>query len=160
MSQLIKMAKEHKLAAKQGTEKCKPVRVLGPYCDAPSKYRLVIAEGGKKRSVCFKTMEEAEDLKNKLIRHEEQAKAKTIGELVDLWLDFMDRVRGQKMCIRDRRQLIKGEEIPARPLVALILLLSQHPEVIPSLSSLWKQLDSPVQSDQRTDEAISCPSDG
>lgn len=58
------------------------------------------------------------------------------------------------------RQLIKGEEIPARPLVALILLLSQHPEVIPSLSSLWKQLDSPVQPDQRTDELISCPSDG
>ena len=44
-----------------------------------SKYRLVIAEDGKKRSVCFKTVEEAEDLKNKLIRHEEQAKAKTIG---------------------------------------------------------------------------------
>jgi integrase len=96
MSQLIEMAKKHKLAAKQDTEKSKPVRVLGPYCDAPSKYRLVISEDGKKRSVCFKTVEEAEDLKNKLIQHEKQAKAKTIGELVDLWLDFMDSVRGQK----------------------------------------------------------------
>ncbi len=109
MSQLIEIAKKHKLAIKQDTEKCKPVRVLGPYCDGPSKYRLVIAEDGKKRSVCFKTVEEAEDLKNKLIRHEEQAKAKTIGELVDLWLDFMDRVRGQKQATSEyMARLLKG----------------------------------------------------
>jgi len=103
------MAKDHKLAAKQDTEKRKPVRVLGPYCDAPNKYRLVIAEDGKKRSVCFKTMEEAEDLKNKLLQHEEQAKAKTVGELVDLWLDFMDRVRGQKQATSEyMARLLKG----------------------------------------------------
>ena len=58
------------------------------------------------------------------------------------------------------RQLIKGDEFPARPLVALILLLSKHPEVIPSLSSLWTQLDSPVLPDQGTAEAVSCRSDG
>ena len=120
MSQLIDMAKKHKLARKQDTENCKPVRVLGPYCDSPSKYRLVIVEYGKKRSVCFKTAEEAEDLKNKLIRHEEQAMAKTIGELVDLWLDFMDRVRGQKQSTSEYLALQLKGWLPIRTLATSI----------------------------------------
>ncbi|MBL9041695.1 MAG: hypothetical protein JNM83_08845, partial [Myxococcales bacterium] len=108
------------MAAKQDTENCKPVRVLGPYCDSPSTYRLVIAEDGKKRSVCFKTAEEAEDLKNKLIRHEEQAKAKTIGELVDLWLDFQDSVRGQKQSTSEYLALQLKGWLPIRTLATSI----------------------------------------
>ena len=120
MSQLIDVAKKHKLAAKKDTATGKPVRVLGPYCDGPSKYRLVIAEDGRKRSVCFKTMEEAEDLKSKLLRHEEQARAKTVGELVDLWLGFQNFVRGQKQSTSEylARQL-KGW-LPIRALATSI----------------------------------------
>jgi len=120
MSPLIEMAKKHKLAAKNDIEKRKPVRVLGPYCDGTSKYRLVITEDGKKRSVCCKTMEEAEELKRKLLQHEEQAKAKTVGELIELWLDFMGRVRGQKQSTSEylARQL-KGW-LPMRALASSI----------------------------------------
>jgi len=113
MSELIKMAQKHKADGRRVTEKSKPVRVLGPYCDGPSKYRLVIAEDGQKRSVCFKTAEDAEDLKNKLIRHEDQAKAKTIGELVDMWLDFMER-GGQKQATSEYLARVLKGWLPVR----------------------------------------------
>ena len=73
---VAKLCENHNMA-KSG------LSVWGPYRDSPTKYRLKLSEGSGERSICFKTLEEAQATKQKILADLESKHRRTIGNLID-----------------------------------------------------------------------------
>jgi len=67
--------------------------VWGPYKDGPTKFRLKITENGETRNVGFKTEEEAEEVKAKLLGRDAQRCERTIGTTIQEFLRYLSETR-------------------------------------------------------------------
>lgn len=62
------------------------LRVWGPYHEGPTSFRLKVAENGIERSIKFRTQEEAERVKDELLRKYAAANRKTVAEALPEWV--------------------------------------------------------------------------
>ena len=70
------------------------LRLLGPYQESPTKFRLKIAEGEVERSLTYRSLEQATEVKRALIRKHARIQQITVGEALDEWLRSLSTVRG------------------------------------------------------------------
>ena len=85
-----------KLCEEREAAKVVSLRVWGPYEDNENKYRLKIVEGEATKTVCFKTLEEAEAVKESLLARSSKIERRTIKSAIAEWSDAMVSVLGQK----------------------------------------------------------------
>ena len=85
-----------KLCEEREAAKVVNLRVWGPYEDNENKYRLKIVEGEATKTVCFKTLEEAEAVKESLLARSSKIERRTIKSAIEEWSAWLVSVRGQK----------------------------------------------------------------
>ena len=85
-----------KLCEEREAAKVVNLRVWGPYEDNASKYRLKIVEGEVEKSVCFKTLEEAEAVKESLLARSSKIERRTIKSAIEEWSAWLAATRGHK----------------------------------------------------------------
>lgn len=72
------------------------LRVWGPYEDNPRKYRLKIVEGDATKTVCFKTLEEAEAAKARLLTRSRKIQRRTINRAITEWSAELVSMQGRR----------------------------------------------------------------
>ena len=85
-----------KLCEEREAAKVVSLRVWGPYEDNANKYRLKIVEGEAEKSVCFKTLEEAEAVKESLLARSSKIERRTIKSAIEEWSAWLAATRGHK----------------------------------------------------------------
>ena len=85
-----------KLCEEREAAKVVNLRVWGPYEDNENKYRLKIVEGEVEKSVCFKTLEEAEAVKESLLARSSKIERRTIKSAIEEWSAWLAATRGHK----------------------------------------------------------------
>ncbi len=63
------------------------LKVWGPYAEGESRFRLKIAENGVERSLLFRTLEEAEGVKEELLQRYAKTTRKTVAEALTEWIE-------------------------------------------------------------------------
>ena len=94
LAKFLRTSIEHPAQESDHDNMTAPVRVYGPYANG-SNYRLTVIEGTARKSVCVKTLAEAERLKADLERSVADRSATTIGSALAEYLDGK-RLRGDK----------------------------------------------------------------
>ena len=72
------------------------LRVWGPYQEGDQRFRLKVVESGVERSLTFRSLDEAEEVKADLLRRHGGIVRRTVGEVVNEWLAWCVEVRGVK----------------------------------------------------------------
>jgi integrase len=85
-----------KLCEEREAAKVVSLRVWGPYEDNENKYRLKIVEGEATKTVCFKTLEEAEAVKESLLARSSKIERRTIKSAIEEWSAWLAATRGHK----------------------------------------------------------------
>ena len=67
-------------------QKEESLKVWGPYAEGESRFRLKIAENGVERSLKFRTLEEAEGVKDDLLQRYAKATRKTVADTSPEWI--------------------------------------------------------------------------
>lgn len=94
------------------------LRVLGPYAE-PHGYRLIVIEGGARKSLKYRSLQDAEQAQKKLQQEIAQRGGRTIGEALVEYQDAMVRERGRldtsarHACARLSRFLPASESLSA-----------------------------------------------
>ena len=83
-------------ASRQEEKESFQIRVWGPYQEGTTKFRLKVSEGSVERNLTFRTREEAEAVKDDLLRKLARVKQITIAEAVLEWSQNLMEVRGLK----------------------------------------------------------------
>lgn len=83
------------LGSASGSAPTPSVTVLGPYPNR-SGYRLVIKENGVREARCFSTLEEAQQVRDELLREVSRRQGLTVGALLELFRRHLVEVRGAK----------------------------------------------------------------
>ena len=83
-------------AREQGKAPPPTLRVWGPYQEGEQRFRLKVAESGVERSLTFRSLDEAEEVKADLLRRHGGIVRRTVGEVVEEWLAWCVEVRGVK----------------------------------------------------------------
>ncbi|MBL9045269.1 MAG: tyrosine-type recombinase/integrase [Myxococcales bacterium] len=83
-------------AREQGKAPPPTLRVWGPYQEGDQRFRLKVAESGVERSLTFRSLDEAEEVKADLLRRHGGSVHRTVGEVVKEWLAWCVEVRGVK----------------------------------------------------------------
>ena len=83
-------------AAREENKSPPTLRVWGPYPEGEQRFRLKIAESGVERSLTFRSLDEAEEVKADLLRRHGGSVRRTVGEVVSEWLAWCVEVRGIK----------------------------------------------------------------
>ena len=81
-------------AREQGKAPPPTLRVWGPYQEGEQRFRLKVAESGVERSLTFRGLDEAEEVKADLLRRHGGIVRRTVGEVVEEWLAW---------CVEDRK---------------------------------------------------------
>ncbi len=81
---------------RESEQETRTVRVWGPYQESATKFRLKIAEGGVERSLIFRTLEEAEEVKEELLRKHSHIQQITVHEALMEWSHHLEECRGIK----------------------------------------------------------------
>ena len=97
-------------------QKEESLRVWGPYCEGPQKFRLKIAENGIERSLVFHSEEEAGGVKEELLEKHGKTTKKTVADALPEWIaESAQCVRPstidnyQKMVARLPQNLVLGQ---------------------------------------------------
>ena len=94
LSRFLRKPIEHVVKESDDDNMTAPVRVYGPYANG-SNFRLVVYEGGARKAVTVKTLDEAERLKADLVRAVSDRSSLTISAALEEYLDGKRR-RGDK----------------------------------------------------------------
>lgn len=83
-------------ALRQEEKESSRIRVWGPYQEGAAKFRLKVSEGSVERNLTFRTREEAEAVKDDLLRKLSRVKQITIADALEEWSQHLMEVRGLK----------------------------------------------------------------
>jgi len=67
------------------------LKVWGPYTEGEARFRLKVAENGIEKSLLFRTLEEAEELKEDLLQKYVKATRKTVAEARFEWIEELSQ---------------------------------------------------------------------